>query len=190
MTHAKTGAYDLWRLKEKENSRLHYAGASLSENLFIQDLGTIPSSLSETAGLPRPATGWRMAASFPLPPPLPSSQLKGRCLWCRRTELYVARGCAALAAPGASVTLKAAKPLSQRCCSGWAVSFQVRVCSPRLGWRWKGNQVLLVPRLAASVAWSPWFPDPEREPSTNLLSPVPPRAPHQGSLRKGWDLLF
>ena len=76
MTHANTGAYNLWRPKEKENSQLHYEGASLSGDLFIQDQGTISCSLSDIVGLPPPARSSRTASSSPLPPPLPHLQLK------------------------------------------------------------------------------------------------------------------
>lgn len=41
MTHANTAAYDLWRLREKENSQLHYEGASFPEYLFTGDQGTL-----------------------------------------------------------------------------------------------------------------------------------------------------
>lgn len=72
MTHANTAAYDLWRLEEKENSQLHYEGASFSESLFMEDQATIWSplalSLSEMVNLPQRgwAGGCRLLSCSPL----------------------------------------------------------------------------------------------------------------------------
>ena len=61
-----------------------------------------------------------------------------------------------------------------------AASLPDRVCSPGHGRRLKRDQVLLVPRLAASVRLSPCLTDREREASTGLLSPVLPTLPTAG----------
>lgn len=78
MTHANTAAYDLWRLREKENSQLHYEGASFPEYLFTEDQGAMESSLarslSEIVSPPQPVAGWRMPSCFPAAH-VPCSQL-------------------------------------------------------------------------------------------------------------------